>query len=180
MSCRILPIAPLGSQVICSAVEVSLRCCPGVYYCPSLFKVAIDVFLADDFLDARSRTPAPVVYQRDLSGKPWLLLGVLLSTMPENELFSTRALKIAQQIHQEEDTQKREEHMIDLAEEVLRTHDASDLEIDDEVHSYFEALTLARAQYRQAALRVGRLVSHSIEMSDQVSGEVAPEKETLN
>jgi Holliday junction resolvasome RuvABC ATP-dependent DNA helicase subunit len=100
--------------------------------------------------------------------------------MTEKDVFSPHALDLVQRIQAEPDTKKREEIMIALAEEALRMHDASDLGLDDHVHSYFDDMTLAKAQYRQAALRVARLATHSIEMATSNDVSEGSQKVSLN
>jgi hypothetical protein len=99
-------------------------------------------------------------------------------TMTDQELFSPETIALNRRIQEEDDPQKREEMMLELAEKALQVHDKSDLDLDDEVHALFDDLELAKVHYRQAALRVARVVSHTLLVIEDA--ETSPPGSPLN
>lgn len=63
--------------------------------------------------------------------------------------------------------------MMELAEEALSTHDATDARFDDEYHTFFEDLEHSKTTHRTSALRLARLVMDGIEELERADSEVA-------
>lgn len=77
---------------------------------------------------------------------------------------SETLLQLYQTFLEAKTPEERTEILLHIAEEAESERDPSDLDLDEESHSFYEELNEARFKYQQAAMRLGRVVIQSLEV----------------
>lgn len=89
--------------------------------------------------------------------------------MMADSSFPPKVFILAQQLQTEESQEEREKLLIELAEEAAQTYDPTDAALADDYHQFFEDFIEAQTQYFQAAFRLGRLVSQTSGMIQDIT-----------
>lgn len=81
---------------------------------------------------------------------------------------------LVDEIRQEEDPKKQTDLMVELAECIRRAHDRSDAQLNEDVHSTVDNFETARVAYRQAGLRLARVVLNYVAAAEDLQGKDDP------
>jgi len=88
----------------------------------------------------------------------------LLDFLPVMAQFNPKIVKIYEKLQNAQGKEERQSLMVEMAEAAAAEYDPTDAEDCDDYHAYFEDFQEARNEYLKAALRVGRLISQTLEI----------------